>query len=619
MSCVVDASVRRMVVACWLSACAPERPPIVPTMAPVKNASVCWRQEDYDPQLMPLLGTRLTSAGYSLVDSGCDLKVGVKPQGAEVALTVRGSNGMTLDELRVQREADPDRLAVVIVNALNGSRKVLEYVDPMNGLVATPADSGPLAATRWRFCDSTATLDLYANGTLMTSNASCAISRWTQDGDRLQFDCNANTAYDLRVRANRLLGTSSPAHQKACFERVGPSVPTEDLAVLQSLLALAAPRARACTAASNQPSLAGCFYASVTVSSNGKVDAVEDRAAPSSAIADVAVRQCIIAELSKPQFPEVDGTVSLALPLGLGSFRGVCQSASQLELESAQAARKAHEQHEKECERGGAEGCNSSAIDYQEGRGVAVDEARAVTLYEKSCDELKLAAACSNLGSMYDDGKGVAQDKTKASALYERSCKGGSLRGCNLLGIHYLYGYGGRTKSYPQAVSHFKGACDGGNVYGCSNMGYMLRHGYGVPVDLAKSLALYRKGCEGGDANGCAGLGYVYDVGLGVPKNPTVAATYYRKGCDGADEVACMNLGLLYEAGNGVTQDLRAAAQLYEKACNKGSYQSCDYLGSLYHDGRGVSQDDAAARVHFEQACDHQITAACTHLGALPP
>ena len=60
----------------------------------------------------------------------------------------------------------------------------------------------------------------------------------------------------------------------------------------------------------------------------------------------------------------------------------------------------------------------SLGVMYENGRGVAKDEARAVELYQAAADQ-GLAAAQCYLGVMYENGRGVAKDEARAVAPVE--------------------------------------------------------------------------------------------------------------------------------------------------------------------------------------------------------
>ena len=56
-------------------------------------------------------------------------------------------------------------------------------------------------------------------------------------------------------------------------------------------------------------------------------------------------------------------------------------------------------------------------------------ELRAVEVNRQACDGGD-AAGCINLGRMYEEGHGVAQDQAKAVTLYRKACEMGLERAC---------------------------------------------------------------------------------------------------------------------------------------------------------------------------------------------
>jgi hypothetical protein len=121
----------------------------VPTMATAtKSLAICWRDPDKvddasDTSLMNAIKSRLASAGYRVLTKGvCDIDFGWKfsTKGTrneddesyrEVTLTVRGDGPLDVIHLSFGPgevpTSDPDRLAILVVNALNASAKVAAY------------------------------------------------------------------------------------------------------------------------------------------------------------------------------------------------------------------------------------------------------------------------------------------------------------------------------------------------------------------------------------------------------------------------------------------------------------------------------------------------------------
>jgi hypothetical protein len=160
-------------------------------------------------------------------------------------------------------------------------------------------------------------------------------------------------------------------------------------------------------------------------------------------------------------------------------------------------------------------------------------------------------------------------------------------------------------------------ACDGGSMYGCERLGMLYELGTGVSHDYAQAASLYRKSCDGGLAEGCEYLGSVYDDGKGVAQDYAQGASLYRRACEGGDIYGCYRLGMDYEFGKGVAQDYARAAPLYRKTCDGGDDYGCDRLGDLYESGKGVPQDIAQARTLFQKACNRGFHPSCDELKKL--
>ncbi len=75
---------------------------------------------------------------------------------------------------------------------------------------------------------------------------------------------------------------------------------------------------------------------------------------------------------------------------------------------------------------------------------------------------------------MYDEGKGVAKDDYKAVELYRKSCNSGNAKGCNNLGVMYETGKGGLPVDYKKAIKLYRKACNMGIASACTNLGNLL-------------------------------------------------------------------------------------------------------------------------------------------------
>jgi hypothetical protein len=205
--------------------------------------------------------------------------------------------------------------------------------------------------------------------------------------------------------------------------------------------------------------------------------------------------------------------------------------------------------------------------------------AEALPLLTIACDGGE-AIGCSNLGQMFENGKGVAEDDARAARFYQEGCEGGSPDGCYKLGSMYENGRG-VTENLFKAVSFYRKGCDGGSAPGCTGLAFMYENGNGVGEDDAKAVSLYRTVCDEGEADGCAYLGLMYMEEKGVPKDYAQAASLFRKGCDGGNMLGCSNLGVMFEHGLGIGEDKAQALNFYRKACDGGEAKGCKNLKRL--------------------------------------
>jgi len=267
-----------------------------------------------------------------------------------------------------------------------------------------------------------------------------------------------------------------------------------------------------------------------------------------------------------------------------------------------------------ECTRGDPSSCFELGKLYGNGRGVAKDESRAVSLYQKACDAAYVPA-CVSLAFALRSGKVAPKDESRAAGLFKKACESGNESGCNGLGLMAEHGGGGVTKDESQALALFKKACDAGVAAGCSNLGGLYAKGKGVERDEARAVELWKQGCEGGHAWGCAELGHAYAKAKGVSRDDGQAASFAKKGCDGGATVGCTTLGELTLAGRGVPRDELRAAALFRQACDEGGGGGCANLGELFADGRGVKKDVADAAALFKQSCSIGSEQGCVDLG----
>ncbi|MBS2016068.1 MAG: SEL1-like repeat protein [Deltaproteobacteria bacterium] len=119
------------------------------------------------------------------------------------------------------------------------------------------------------------------------------------------------------------------------------------------------------------------------------------------------------------------------------------------------------------CEGGAKLGCVSLAKLLDAGvDGEPGDPAAAIKLLDSSC-ERAFYDACSALANYYLEGRGVAKDEAKAVSLLERAC-GGTARGaCVVLGVRAM---SGSARDDAKSQRYFTRACESGFDIACAQL-----------------------------------------------------------------------------------------------------------------------------------------------------
>ena len=112
-------------------------------------------------------------------------------------------------------------------------------------------------------------------------------------------------------------------------------------------------------------------------------------------------------------------------------------------------------------EQGDAGAQYNLGVMYDNGEGVAEDDAKAVKWYRKAADQ-GYAKAQNNLGVMYDNGEGVAEDDAEAVKWYRKAAEQGHAGAQNNFGVMYYVGEGVK-KNLIDAYAWFSIAAAGGN------------------------------------------------------------------------------------------------------------------------------------------------------------
>jgi len=158
------------------------------------------------------------------------------------------------------------------------------------------------------------------------------------------------------------------------------------------------------------------------------------------------------------------------------------------------------ESHARYCDAGDMGQCNDLGFDFDHGRGVAEDEARALELYELACNGGD-GMGCSNAGILFNNPDGAAFDRAKALARFEDGCRLDNGKACFNGALNIIKHT--ENPDFTRARELASKGCDLGSVDACNSYGVLLVNGQGGPADRAGALAMFEKACDAGEPVAC--------------------------------------------------------------------------------------------------------------------
>ncbi|WP_414832114.1 peptidoglycan-binding protein [Afifella sp. YEN Y35] len=137
------------------------------------------------------------------------------------------------------------------------------------------------------------------------------------------------------------------------------------------------------------------------------------------------------------------------------------------------------------------------AVRYAEGRGVASDQATAVSWYERAARG-GLAPAQYRLGSIYEKGRGVPKDIDKALSWYGKAADAGNVKAMHNLAVLYAEGADG-APDLEKAADLFERAAERGVRDSQFNIAVLFARGLGVKQDLVAAYKWFAVAARSGD------------------------------------------------------------------------------------------------------------------------
>lgn len=125
-----------------------------------------------------------------------------------------------------------------------------------------------------------------------------------------------------------------------------------------------------------------------------------------------------------------------------------------------------------------------------------------------------------------------------------------------------------------------------------------------IPVDSARSTALYRLSADRGYLPAINYLGFRYYKGEYVNRDVDSALYLLAKAAGAGDAGAANNLGYLLTEGEGVVHDYPAAIKWFQKAAGAGLHTAESQLADMYRKGMGTDPDTLLAESLYNRAIE---------------
>lgn len=164
---------------------------------------------------------------------------------------------------------------------------------------------------------------------------------------------------------------------------------------------------------------------------------------------------------------------------------------------------------------------------YEEGNGVARDDAQAVYWYQVAANA-GYSYAMFNLGMMYYGGTGILQNYNKAIEWYQKAAEAGDSDGMYYLATMYRKGEG-VSKNFGEAIKWFQKSAETGDSDAMCALGHMYKKGEGISQDFGKAMEWYQKAAKAGNNRAIEILKEKQQKTAAVPVNRPVSIKTPRR------------------------------------------------------------------------------------------
>lgn len=253
--------------------------------------------------------------------------------------------------------------------------------------------------------------------------------------------------------------------------------------------------------------------------------------------------------------------------------------------------------------KGDVEALRAAGLQYLDGRGVAKDPKKGLSLLNDAAKRNDHDAQMV-LARLYSDGEaGITQpDPIQGHRWNLALAEFGDTNHMTLACSEFIHGKG-TPVDLAGGEKWCTAAMNKGDATAANNLGVLYTGSEpGVKPDLVKARTFFEKSVVLHSDKGRENLEHLYAGLLGGEPDYKAALALYQEGAarnDGSDEC---DLAILYITGTAVTKDIPKGIELLKKAIKDGSARASSELGAMYVFGIGAPEDKALGLKLWRQA-----------------
>lgn len=203
-----------------------------------------------------------------------------------------------------------------------------------------------------------------------------------------------------------------------------------------------------------------------------------------------------------------------------------------------------------------------------------------------------------DLGLIYEEGKGRAIDFAKAKDLYQQAADAGHSKAMvQLAGLYFNGSLGARDEQ--EALTWYKKAAELGDRDALYQLGLLAETGVATTLDFPEAIRYYQQASDKGNAKAMLALARIYQYGLGVPKDNQRAEAIYKELAKLGNAYAQYQLATFYYEGVDGKRMPQEGKQLLQQAQENGSPQARRILQWL--DSQGEKRNSFIEPVQIAQ------------------